>query len=244
MNLFAIGDLHLSYSKHKPMDLFGVHWKAHEEKIKKQWEELVTDEDVVLIPGDISWAMRLKEATKDLEWLEQLPGKKICIKGNHDYWWDRTGILNKLYKSLYFLQNTAYWIGDLAICGTRGWALLNPDMRTEADEKMIHRECIRLKLSLEEACKKGCREIWVLLHYPPCGENQSPSPFIELMKQYPVKRVIYGHLHDEAAWKKALIGNYDGISYHLVSADYLGFRPFWIDQVVIKTEGKMDRLEE
>ena len=231
MNLFAIGDLHLSHEANKPMDIFGTQWCGHEEKIKKNWETLVTSEDIVLVPGDISWAMRLNEATKDLAWLERLPGKKVCIKGNHDYWWDRTGPLNKLYEGVYFLQNTAYFIGDLAICGTRGWAVSSSDLLTREDEKMIARECIRLKLSLDEACKKGCKAIWVLLHYPPCGEKSGQSPFIELIKAYPVTRVIYGHLHDEENWKHAMMGLYEGIHYQLVSADYLEFKPLWIAEV-------------
>lgn len=231
MNLFAIGDLHLSHEANKPMDVFGAKWRMHEEKIKKNWETLVTDEDIVLIPGDISWAMRLNKATKDLAWLEELPGKKVCIKGNHDYWWDRTGPLNKLYETIYFLQNTAYFAKDVALCGTRGWAIPNSELLTEDDEKMINRECMRLKLSLDEALQKGCKEIWVLLHYPPCGEKQGRSPFIELMKVYPVTRVIYGHLHGEENWSQGVIGSYGGINYQLVSADYLDFKPLWIDKV-------------
>ncbi|MBE6022259.1 MAG: serine/threonine protein phosphatase [Cellulosilyticum sp.] len=234
MNVFAIGDLHLSIKSDKPMDVFGVHWENHMEKLKANWHQVVSKEDLVLIPGDISWAMRLKEAQMDLEWLNQLPGRKICIRGNHDYWWDRPSPLNRMYKHIYFLQNVAYLLDNLAICGTRGWALSGIESEDKADEKMISRECIRLKLSLDDAMKRGAKEIWVMLHYPPNEEGHMDSPFIELIKQYPVTRVIYGHLHDEESWKKAPIGSCDGIEYHLVAADYLEFKPLPLAKVELK----------
>lgn len=234
MNLFAIGDLHLSHRTNKPMDIFGTHWLQHEEKIKSYWETEITEEDLILIPGDISWAMRLHEAMEDLQWLDQLPGKKICIKGNHDYWWDRTGPLNRLFTKTYFMQNTAYQVGDIAICGTRGWTLSGNEETLEQDQKMIARECIRLKLSLDEAIQKGCREIWVMLHYPPCSEEKN-SKIIELVKHYPVTRVIYGHLHGQENWKNVPRGCYEGIQYDLVSADYLGFKPLWLGKIEEKT---------
>ena len=225
MNVFAIGDLHLSHQSNKPMDVFGAHWENHMAKLKTNWEQVVTKEDIVLIPGDISWAMRLKEAQMDLEWLDALPGQKICIRGNHDYWWDRPSPLNRAYKHTYFLQNTAYLLGELAICGTRGWSLCVDHTDQEENERMIHRECVRLKLSLDAAIAQKAKEIWVMLHYPPNEEDSTSSPFIELIKQYPVTKVIYGHLHDALSWEKALIGDQDGIMYQLVAADYLEFKP-------------------
>ena len=224
MKLFAIGDLHLSYGVDKPMSLFGPNWEAHDQKIKKAWEEIVSAEDVVLIPGDLSWGMRFSEAEKDLKWLEALPGYKICIRGNHDYWWDRPGKLNKCYRTLYFLQNKGYLLGEKAICGTRGWLSPGTDYFTAEDQKLYLRELERLKLSLEDGLKKGAKEIWVMLHYPPAAVGMTNSPLIELLKAYPVTRVIYGHLHDEASWQSALQGEYDGIVYQLVSADYLNFK--------------------
>ena len=227
MNVFAIGDLHLSHTSDKPMDVFGAHWENHIEKIKQNWEQTITDEDIILVPGDISWAMRLNEAKVDLEWLDKLPGQKICIRGNHDYWWDRPSPLNRTYKHTYFLQSTTYMIGNRAICGTRGWSL-GENSTSEENQRLIARECIRLKLSLDEAMKREAKEIWVMLHYPPNEEGSSNSPFIELIKQYPVKKVIYGHLHDTSSWEKALIGEQGGIRYELVSADYLNFKPLLI----------------
>ncbi len=232
MNVFAIGDLHLSHTSNKPMDIFGNQWNNHMEILKINWEKNITEEDVVLIPGDISWAMRLKEAETDLNWLEQLPGQKICIRGNHDYWWDRPGKLNKAYKKTFFLQNTAYMLGHIGICGTRGWRLNQEedDDKRQENEKLIARECVRLKLSLDTALQKGATEIWVLLHYPPCMEGYETSPFIELIRQYPVTKVIYGHLHGAATWEGALIGKRGLIDYYLVSSDYLNFKPLCLDK--------------
>lgn len=223
MRVFAIGDLHLGHEMDKPMCIFGPSWQDHMQKIKYDWLKDVQEEDLVLIPGDISWAMRLSEASTDLEWLNALPGKKICIRGNHDFWWDRPGKLNRLYEQLYFLQNTAYIVGHVGICGTRGWALEKCEF--EENERMIKRECQRLRLSLEAAMAQHVKEIWVMMHYPPCESDKFTSPFIELMKQYPVKKIIYGHLHDENSWQKAPIGYIEQMAFYLVSADYLGFKP-------------------
>lgn len=225
MRKFAIGDLHLSQHSDKPMDIFGEHWKGHAQKIKSNWEKQVTDEDVILIPGDISWAMRLEEAKEDLDWLNSLPGKKICIRGNHDYWWDRPKKLTNAYPQIVFLQNTAYTIDHITICGTRGWICPNTISFTPDDERLFVRELTRLKLSLESAINQGATEIWVMLHYPPTYGEQQSSPLVELLKTYPVKRVIYGHLHDKLSWKSSLQGTYEGIHYQLVSADYLNFMP-------------------
>ena len=225
MKRFAIGDLHLSQSMKKPMNVFGDHWKDHAQKIKENWERQVTDDDVVLIPGDISWAMRLEEAKIDLDWLNKLPGKKICVRGNHDYWWDRPKKLMDAYPQMVFLQNTAYTLDNLTFCGARGWICPNPISFTSEDERLFTRELARLKLSLDVAMKQGAIEIWVMLHYPPTYGGEKNSPLTELLKAYPVTRVIYGHLHDSLSWELALQGNYEGIHYQLVSADYLDFRP-------------------
>ena len=225
MKIFAIGDLHLSHSLDKPMDLFGDHWSEHSQKIKQNWEKQITHEDIVLIPGDISWAMRLDEAKLDLDWLNRLPGKKICIRGNHDYWWDRPKKLSDAYPQMIFLQNTSYTLNHITFCGTRGWICPNSIHFTPEDERIFARELARLKLSLDAAIKQGATEIWVMLHYPPTYGDDKNSPITELLKSYPIKRVIYGHLHDEVSWKSALKGDYEGIHYQLVSADYLDFSP-------------------
>lgn len=229
MKIFAIGDLHLSFSANKPMNIFGAGWENHYKRIEKNWRKNISYEDVVLIPGDISWAMRFQQAQVDLDWLEALPGKKICIKGNHDYWWDRPKKLNEYYKQIVFLQNTAYRIGEVAICGTRGWISPNTSSFTEEDSRIYERELMRLGLSLKAA--KEAKEIWVMLHYPPTTQQENTSSLIEKLTGYPVTKVIYGHLHDEISWGQSLRGVYDGITYELVSADYLQFDPLYLGEV-------------
>ncbi|WP_054743257.1 metallophosphoesterase [Cellulosilyticum ruminicola] len=232
MKVFAIGDLHLSSTTNKPMDIFGENWAQHEKQIEAHWRETIGKEDLILIPGDISWAMRLNEAQADLDFLESLPGQKVCIRGNHDYWWDRPGKLNRQYDSLYFLQNTAYFIGDIAICGTRGWLSPNEVKWDEEDERLYLRELERLKLSLKAAmANKDLKEIWVMVHYPPTYNKDMTSPLKALLKEYPVTRVIYGHLHDALSWKEALKGEEDGIIYSLVAADYIGFKPTMLTEI-------------
>lgn len=227
MNIYAIGDLHLSFGVDKPMAIFGDKWHNHVQVLQTNWLHTIKEEDLVILCGDLSWGMRLEEAQKDLEFIASLPGKKVCIKGNHDYWWEKIGRLNQLDERLYFLQNTAYCLDNrLAICGTRAWS--HPLESIQADEKIYKREVERLKLSLEDAKKKGAKEIIVALHYPPTNEKRDPSPFTTLLKDYPVTQVVFGHLHDEVAWANALQGDYEGTCYHLVAADYLKFAPKWI----------------
>ncbi len=225
MKIFAIGDLHLSHDTDKPMDIFGPHWQNHIQKIKMNWEEHITHEDVVLVLGDISWAMRLIEAKQDLDWLDHLPGKKICIRGNHDYWWDRPKKLEQAYPNMFFLQNTAYTLGHMTLCGARGWICPNTTHFTLEDERLFNRELKRLTLSLDTAMKEGATEIWVMLHYPPTFGEEKTSPLTDLLEKYPVTRVIYGHLHDELSWNLAIQGSYNGILYQLAAADYLQFNP-------------------
>lgn len=230
MKIYAIGDLHLSFGVDKPMDIFGEAWKNHVQAIQRNWLNKIKEEDLVILCGDLSWGMRLDEAKIDLEFIANLPGKKVCIKGNHDYWWEKIGRLNQLDKRLYFLQNTAYLVEKgVAICGTRAWSQ-QEDM-TKEDEKVYKREVERLKLSLEDAKKKGAKEIIVALHYPPTNEKREPSAFTKLLENYPVSQVVFGHLHDEGAWSKALQGEYKGINYHLVAADYLNFEPKYIGEM-------------
>lgn len=225
MKIFAIGDLHLSHYTEKSMDIFGTHWQEHVQKIKGNWEVNITEEDIILILGDISWAKRLEEAKLDLNWLQSLPGKKVCIRGNHDYWWGRPKKLNEAYPDMVFLQNTSYNIGDISLCGVRGWICPNESSFTEEDKRLFNRELMRLKLSLESAVKSNAKEIWVMLHYPPTFGEEKQSPLTKILKNYPVTRVIYGHLHDEESWKTAINGMYEGIQYQLASADYLQFNP-------------------
>ncbi len=223
MSLFAMGDLHLSFSKEKPMDIFGSTWKNHPEKIKNSWLMQITSEDTVLLPGDISWAMDMEEANADMDFLEQLPGRKILGKGNHDYWWSSVSKVRNRFPALEFLQNDAVLWEDYWICGTRGWVCPNDSRFTEHDRKIYEREQNRLRISLEYGLQKGAEKMIVMLHFPPTNDKKEPSGFTELIEAYPVKKVIYGHLHGIQSFSSGLEGVHNGVLYQLVSSDYLGF---------------------
>ncbi len=223
MALFAIGDLHLSSNSDKPMDVFGSHWLFHHEKIRSNWLANVSQEDTVLIAGDISWAMRLQEATADLSWISALPGNKILIRGNHDYWWSSITRLNSMFEGMRFIQNNYFTYQEFAICGTRGWISPNKTKFTEEDNRIFTREARRLELSLEAALQGGHKEIIAMLHYPPTNDLLEPSLFTQLLEKYGVAQVVYGHLHGEESYAAGLQGEYRNINYHLVSCDYLNF---------------------
>lgn len=227
MSLFAISDLHLALSTDKPMDVFGEHWYKHEEKIKANWIEKITDRDTVLIAGDISWSMRMEEGLKDLKWIHDLPGRKILIKGNHDYWWQSISKLNALYEDMDFIQNNFFAFENYAICGTRGWICPGGGNFTENDEKIFNRELIRLRLSLDSAVKNGYKKYIVMLHYPPTNEKFAETEFIKIFKEYKVEKVIYGHLHGPFL-KRVFQGYIEDIEYILTSADYINFNPIKI----------------
>ena len=229
MSIYTIGDLHLSFSQNKPMNIFGDNWNGHADKIRKNWMEKVHKEDFVVLPGDFSWAMYLKDTYKDFEYLEKLPGNKILLKGNHDYWWSGLSKMNEYLKennfnNINFLYNNSYLVEDTIIAGTRGWNLTD----SEDNEKMLNRECIRLKLSLEDGINKFGRnkEIIVFMHYPPISKagisNGYTKKYISIMKEYGVKKCYYGHLHG-TSHSEAIEGNVDGIEFYLVSSDYLDF---------------------
>ena len=224
MKVFAISDLHLTNSVDKPMDIFGTGWVGHWDKIRTDWMEKVTDEDVVTIPGDISWGMTVDEAIEDLRQIDELPGKKVICKGNHDYWWQSYKKLNELgLHSVVFLQNNAQKIGKYVFCGTRGWTI--PDATTgEDDVKIFHREIGRLEMSLREGVKVAeGGEVIGMMHYPPFNAKNEPSPFTELFEKYGVKKVVYGHLHGEnyAHIRKCIEIN--GVAYRLIACDFLNF---------------------
>jgi predicted phosphohydrolase len=228
MNIYAISDLHLSYGSNKPMEIFGENWNNHADRIKENWECLVKESDYVLIPGDISWGISLKEANYDLAFIDSLPGKKIISKGNHDYWWSTIKKFTEHcekegYRTLNLLHNNAYKAGKYAICGTRGWISPDEEGFTQEDKKIFDRELQRLKLSLIEGSKTGC-EIIAMLHFPPFDTRHRPNEFSELLREYGVKSCIYGHIHGKAneAWKNEVI---DGIDYHLISCDIISFTP-------------------
>ena len=226
MALYVIADLHLSETTHKPMDIFGENWEKHSAKIKENWTNMVDSTDTVLIPGDISWAMTLEEAMVDLDYIDQFPGKKILLKGNHDYWWSSVKKLNSLYKNMFFLQNDYYMVEDTAICGSRGWTCPNNQKFTTQDKKIYERELNRLKMSLDKALKDHRGNIYVITHYPPTNDRLEPSGFTELFEYYGVKKVFYGHLHGTESFKGGLKGRFNGVEYYLTSSDYLDFSPF------------------
>lgn len=228
MGIYAIADLHLSFSSDKPMDIYGGEWINHTEKIKNNWEAMISEEDTVIIPGDISWALRLNDAMVDLKWISELPGKKILIKGNHDLWWNSVNKLNALYNNMFFLHNAFYEAEGYAICGTRGWTCPDDDDFTLHDEKIYRRELGRLKTSLEAATKAGYQRvdnessrILGVLHFPPFGAGLHGSGFSELFEKYGVEKVLYGHLHGKEAKEGGVKGIKNGVEYILVSTDYL-----------------------
>lgn len=227
MNLYAISDLHLDLNGEKPMDIFGEQWVHHDEKIKKNWLEKVKDEDTVIIGGDISWSMRMNQGEVDLQWIHQLPGKKIIVKGNHDYWWGSITKLNSMYEDMKFIQNNYFTYSDYAICGTRGWLCPYGDNYSVNDQKIYDREIIRIKLSLEEAVKAGYEKIIVVMHYPPVNDKFEPSEFTKIFEQYPVEKVIYGHIHGPSL-KRVYIGKHNDVEYILTSCDFINFSPIVI----------------
>ncbi len=221
MALYTMADFHLSFSTEKPMDVFGERWKDHPQKIAERW--CLTDDDTIVLPGDFSWAMDLNQLKDDMEFLHRLPGKKILSKGNHDYWWETMAKLNRFiadYPSVCFLHNNSYTVGDISICGTRGWTLES----TDEDEKVLNREVGRLKTSLQSAEKQPV----VFLHYPPLFGELRCEPILEVLQEYGVKECYYGHLHGPGASSLAFQGNADGIDYRLISADALDFTPLKI----------------
>jgi predicted phosphohydrolase len=227
MAIYALADLHLSLSVQKPMDIFGDLWKDHAVRIRDQWHEIVHAEDAVLLPGDLSWAMTIEEATADLTFISQLPGKKIMIRGNHDYWWSGISkIRQKLVPGHFALQNDAMEIQDHAICGTRGWLLPSHPKFNDQDQVIYKREGERLRLSLE-AGQKLHKPIICMMHYPPCNENGEETIFTELLNQFGVQYCVYGHLHG-GAHRYAFEGTIANVQYRLVSADYLQFSPLRI----------------
>ena len=227
MALWAISDLHLALNSDKPMDIFGDKWANHDEKIKENWLSKVAPCDTVLIAGDISWSMSMDDGIEDLEWIHKLPGTKILIKGNHDYWWSSITKLNSLYEDMDFIQNNFFSYKDVAICGTRGWNCPGSTRFSTHDEKIYDRELIRLRLSLDAAVKKGFTKIIVMLHYPPTNDKFEETELIKIVKEYNVARVIYGHLHGPSL-NRLYEGNIEGVEYIVTSCDYLNFDPLKI----------------
>ena len=228
MAIYAIADLHLSLNNPKPMDIFGNNWKDHHKKIMDNWINTVKDEDTVLSPGDFSWETYLEETEKDFRYLNELPGTKVLLKGNHDYWWTTKANIKKYlmknsFNTIKILHNNSYEIENYIIAGTRGW-----DYSKKDEKKIIEREINRLQISLDSAKSiKNDKEIIVCMHYPPISknfiENEYEQRILNIFKEYGVKQCIYGHLHG-TAHGQAVIGIIEGIKFQLVSADFLDFK--------------------
>ncbi|MBQ8884824.1 MAG: metallophosphoesterase [Clostridia bacterium] len=226
MKIYAIGDLHLSSNAEKPMDIFGGNWEGHLEKIKTDWREKVSEEDVVLIPGDISWAMKLEGALEDLRSLTDLPGKKVFIRGNHDYWWNGITRLRDSApdSSFIFLQTDCVRLDGYVIVGSRGWACPGSPDYTEQDQKLYRREAERFRLAL--GCADGVKQegdkLIALIHYPPFNLKREDSLFTSLFEEKGVDKVVFGHLHGPTFFP--LFTEKNGISYHLTSCDKTDFK--------------------
>lgn len=225
MTIFAIGDLHLSGSGAKPMDVFGRHWENHFGQITERWLSMVSPEDTVLIPGDISWAMQFEEATIDLRRIAQLPGTKVLLRGNHDYWWSSiTRLRAYLPQDMLALQNDSVALAGVALCGTRGWDFPTESFPLEAqEEKVYRRELIRLELTLQSAKRHGL-PILAMMHYPPLLQDHRDTAFTALLERYGVAMCVYGHLHS-AGIQNGFSGEHNGVQYRLVSCDAIDFSP-------------------
>lgn len=225
MALFVIADLHLSFGTDKPMDVFPG-WENYTQKLEENWNRLVGDEDTVVIAGDISWAMKLEETKEDFTFIHRLPGKKLLLKGNHDYWWStKTKIEQYLsangFDDLSVVFNCAHEADGKIIFGTRGWLY---NAATDEDIKIVNREVGRLRLSLEDA-KKYPGEKVAFLHYPPVYDNMECTEILQVLLENDIKDCYFGHIHGKQAGRKAPTGEYKGIRMHLISCDYVGFAP-------------------
>ncbi len=229
MALYAISDLHLPIGVDKPMDIFGSKWENYVGRLEENWKNIVTDNDTVVINGDISWAMYLEESIPDFAFINSLPGRKIISKGNHDYWWTTMSKLNKFleenkFESIEFMQNNAIMYKNIAICGTRGWSYLGNGEASEDDKKIYERELGRLELSINDAKKYNPERIIVFFHFPPINTDLEETGFSRILKENGIDLCLYGHLHN-AMRQNIVEGEHDGIKYMLVSCDYRDFMP-------------------
>ena len=225
MALYAIGDLHLCLGAPKPMDIFGGNWTGYMDKLKEGMS-VITEADTTVLLGDLSWALSLEESAADFAWINEIPGKKIILKGNHDYWWSTAAKFRKFcedngFYNMEILNNNCFEYEDWAICGTRGW-FFEEERSGAHDEKVFKRELCRLEASLKAA---GEKNKMVFLHYPPKYKGYDCKEILQLLENYQVRRCFYGHLHG-GSHKLALEGLWDGVEYRMVSADYLNFKPY------------------
>ena len=224
MALYAIGDLHLCLGAPKPMDVFGGAWVGYMEKLRQGFR-VIGPEDTTVLMGDLSWALDLPSAKADFAWIQQIPGRKIILKGNHDYWWSTAAKFEKFCKEnefiqMYLLNNNCYFYEDYAICGTRGWFFEEEKSGTH-DEKVFRRELMRLEASLKAA---GDREKLVFLHYPPLYQGYQCPEILSMLETYKVELCCYGHLHGPVI-RRRQEGKYGNTEFSLISGDYLGFVP-------------------
>ena len=228
MALYAIGDLHLCLGAPKPMDIFGGAWVGYMDKLKEGLS-VIGPEDTTVLLGDLSWALDLPSAKADFAWINEIPGRKIILKGNHDYWWSTAAKFHKFcaehgLENMFILNNNHFEYGGWAICGTRGW-FFEEERSGQHDEKVFKRELIRLEASLKSA---GDLNKLVFLHYPPRYKGYECREILDLLEKYEVRRCFYGHLHG-GSHKLAMEGLWDGVEFRLVAADYLGFQPFKVN---------------
>ena len=225
MALYAIGDLHLCLGAPKPMDIFGGAWVGYMDKLKAG-RERIGPEDTTVLLGDLSWALDLESAREDFAWIQEIPGRKIILKGNHDYWWNTASKFKRFceangFTDMHLLNNNCFEYGDWAICGTRGW-FFEEERSGVHDEKVFKRELLRLEASLKAA---GEKPKMVFLHYPPRYKGYRCQEILDLLKKYEVRRCFYGHLHG-GSHKLAIEGLWDGVDFKLVAEDYIGFVPY------------------
>jgi len=231
VRVFAIGDIHLSKAFPKPMNIFGPEWEGHPEAVFAGWREVVKEDDLVILVGDISWAMKLREALVDLADISTLPGSKLLLRGNHDYWWPSiTRLREALPPRMYALQHDSLMIGSIAIAGSRGWDAPGSYSFTPEDEKIYKREVERLALSLKSVNNRHYEHLVLAMHYPPYSNSGGATGFTELIEQYKPTCVAYGHLH--GADPNRLPQEWKGIPLHFVSADMMRFRP----KLILETE--------
>ncbi len=219
MKVFAISDLHLSGAVEKPMDIFGDGWQNHFDNVRKDWTARVSEEDLVLLGGDISWGLTIEEAAPDYAAIAELPGKKVVLKGNHDYYWTSLGKMRTAFPEFGFLQNNCFRYGNFLIAGTRGWAMPNEDSE-ENDVKIYKRELLRLELSLKcmQEMRKEDDTVIALLHFPPFDAKYTDSDVTQYLRKYNVDKVVYGHLHGKNARVTPTVVK-DGIEYLITSCD-------------------------
>lgn len=225
MALYTIADLHLSFGTDKPMDVFKG-WEDYTQRLEENWRGLVKEEDTVVLAGDISWGMKIDDCLADFSYIHNLPGQKIILKGNHDYWWSTKSKIDAFFAKhgfddMHILHNCAYEVGGIAVFGTRGWLY---NAKSDEDIKIVNREAGRLNLSLAKAKELPGKPI-AFLHYPPLYEEARCSEILDILAENGIEDCYFGHIHGGYASRKAPAGEYNGVRMHLISCDYVGFKP-------------------